>query len=281
MNERYLELSLGRARVLETGSGTPLLMLHGMGLSNSANTFDTIAPLLATRYRVIAPDLLGFGKGTRTVEDGPTFELMVEHLRELMDTLELARAVVVGHSMGGWTGVHLAYQSPDRVAKLVLLNAAGLNAQIAPGIGGLSEVPALEALRAQVHREFRDKAKAADALVDRIARTQHEMLSQPNALRSLDPLLRIMQSPALRARVLLHRRIGRVKAPALVVWGTGDPMDPYPTWNEEYERLGGDMSRSTKPWVIPGARHVRFDTGHYTHWEQPEALARLITEFVG
>lgn len=280
IQEHYIDLSLARTRYLESGTGPALLMLHGMGHSSSADSFEIVMPMLARHYRVIAPDLLGFGKGDRQIEAGPTFDLMLEHLREFMDALGIARANVAGHSMGGWTAAHLAYQSPDRVAKLVLLNAAGLNAQIAPNVGAIKEVPPLAKLAEQARREFRDPSKATDAVVDAIARSRHTMLSQPNALHSLDPLLAIMQSPTLRARTMLHRRLSKITAPALVIWGAGDVMDPYPTWTAEFERLGGEMARSSKPWVIPGARHVLLPTNHYSHWELPEEIARLLGEFL-
>jgi pimeloyl-ACP methyl ester carboxylesterase len=278
--EHYLDLSLGRCRYLEAGSGTPLFLLHGMSHLNSAETFDEIMPELARQHRVIAVDLLGFGKGTREVEAGPTFELMLEQLRELMDHLGIARAAFAGHSMGGWTAMLLAYQSPERVSRLVLLNSAGLNAQISPSVGALAALPPYEKLVEQVKREFRNPARATEARVAGIARTRQEVLAMPNALRSLDPLLHIMQTPTLRPRYMLHRRLAHISAPTLVIWGAGDVIDPYPTWTAEYESLAGDMRRSTKPWTIPGARYVLMQTGHYSHWEEPERVAELIRTFL-
>lgn len=280
MEDRFLDLGLGRTRYIEAGAGAPVLLLHGMGMSNSANTFDTIIPGLARHFRVLALDQLGFGKGARDVKEGPTFELILGHVREFMDALGLEDAHVVGHSMGGWMAAHLAYQSPNRVKTLVLLNAAGLNAQPAPVVRAMTEVPSLEKLVEQVWGEFRDRSKVSEAQVRHLALRRHEALSQPNGLQSLDPLLRIMSTADIRSRYMLHRVLPHIKVPTLVLWSTGDVMDPYPTWTAEHARLQGDMSKSSKPWLIPGARYVMADAGHYTHWELPEYTVGLIRDFI-
>jgi len=277
--EKFLDLSLGKTRFIEAGSGDPVILLHGMGMSNSANTFDTIIPGLAKSFHVLALDQLGFGKGTRDVKEGPTFELVLEHLREFMDTVGVRQANIAGHSMGGWMAAHFAYQSPDRVKKLAMLNAAGLNVQISPGVGGMTQVPPVEKIAGQVKHGLFDQASLTAEQIDHFAKMQHEMLSQPNGLNSLAGLLHIMQTPDLRARYMLHRRLAHIKVPSLVLWGTGDVMDPYPTWTQEYDKLHGDMSKSSKPWVIPGAKYVMVKTGHNTHWEMPEFTVNLLTDF--
>ena len=279
VQEHFIDLSLGRTRYLESGSGEPLLMLHGMGMSNSAHSFDPVLPGLARHFRVLAPDLLGFGKGEREVREGPTFELILEQLREFLERLELKRVNLAAHSMGGWVAGHLAYQSPERVKKLALLNAAGLNSQPAPNVKAMEQVPPLEKEIELVRAEFHDKTRATDEFVQRMARVRHGMLSMPNALHSLDTLLHMMHVPELRSRYMLHRRLRHIGVPALVLWGTADVMDPYPTWTSEYSRLGGDLSKSSKPWIIPGARYVMADTGHYTHWEMPDYTVGLLADF--
>ena len=73
VTEHRIALTCGENRYLEAGNGPPLLLLHGMGIATSANSHDLLIPHLATRFRVLAPDLLGFGLGTRQVQAGPTF----------------------------------------------------------------------------------------------------------------------------------------------------------------------------------------------------------------
>ena len=277
--EKFLDLIVGRTRYLEAGAGEPLILLHGMGQANSANSFDTVIPGLAQQFHVYALDQLGFGKGTREVAEGPTFELIMEQIREFMDRLGIPQACVAGHSMGGWMAAHLAYQSPNRVKKLAMLNAAGLNVGASAGVKPMDAVPSVEQLAGLIREGMVNKGKEMDPVVAHYAQVQHDMLSQPNAAHSLDPLLHLMLTPDLRTRYMLQQRLSHIAMPTLVLWGTGDVMDPYPTWSKEYDKLKGDMSKSSKPWVIPGARYVLVDTGHYTQWEMPEYTVNLLTEF--
>lgn len=279
-HEKFVDLSLGRRRYLEAGNGVPLLMLHGMGITNSADTFEPIFEGLSEQFHVYALDMLGWGKGVRTIPEGPTFDLIVDDIREFMDKLGIAQAHLAGHSAGAWMAAHLAYQSPGRVIRLILMNGAGLNGTPSPRVGALAQPPTLDELKEGVRQAFTGASKAPAALVETQSQAQFDALSQPGALHSLDTLLHQMLTPEIRARYMLQRRIGKISVPALVFWGAGDVMDPYPTWTQEFEALKGDMSKSSKPWVIPGAKYVLLPTGHYSHWEMPDHTLKLITDFL-
>jgi pimeloyl-ACP methyl ester carboxylesterase len=278
--EQSTDLTLGRARWLEAGEGEPLFLLHGMGMYSSANLFDFVIPSLAAKFHVIAPDWLGFGKGVRVLDEGPTFELMLEHLRELMDHLGLESANVVGHSMGGWLSAHFAYQSPLRVRKLMMLCAAGMNSAPAASIR-FERVPTADELRSMFRSSMLHPEAADSRIIDAAVANCVEMVSMPGALQSLDPLLHQMETPKLRLRYMLQRRLPHIRVPSMMAWAEGDPFEPYPTWNAEWTKVNGDVSRSSKPWTIPGARFARLPTGHWPHLEQPAKLSALILDFFG
>jgi pimeloyl-ACP methyl ester carboxylesterase len=279
VHERRIDLTCGHSRYLEAGDGPPVLLLHGMGVASSANGFDLLIPHLAGQFRVLAPDLLGFGLGTRRVEAGPTFELIVDQLREFMDRLGLDRAHVVGHSLGGWVGNLLAYESPQRVRRLVALCSAGLNVQPAAGIRA-SAIPTRAQLGALVRGWLHDPARVSDGDLTRLVDGLVAAANAPGALESLDPLLAQQETPALRARYLLMRRLPFVTTPTLVIWGEHDPLEPYPVWKDEAPRLAGDMSRSSRPWRAPHARFASLPARHYPHWELPAETAALIAPFL-
>ncbi|MSQ71117.1 MAG: alpha/beta hydrolase [Betaproteobacteria bacterium] len=278
VSERSETLTLGKIRWLEAGEGPPVLLLHGMGMYSSANLFDFVIPAVAARMHVIAPDWLGFGLGVRNLDEGPTFELMLDHLREFMDVVGLKRAHVLGHSMGGWLAAQFAYQSPSRVEKLIMLCAAGMNRAPATSIR-FETVPTKEELRSMFRGSMKHPDLADTAILESAVATAERMVNAPGALRSLDPLLHQMETPSLRDRYMLQRRLPHIAVPSLMAWGEADVFEPYPTWNGEWESLKGDMSRSSKPWIIPGARFVRLPTGHWPHVEQPEKTAGLILDF--
>lgn len=277
--EHRIALTCGENRYLEAGNGPPLLLLHGMGVASSANSHDLLIPHLAARFRVLAPDLLGFGLGTRQVEAGPTFELILDQLREFMDRLGLAQVHVVGHSLGGWLGGLLAYQSPQRVQRLVLLSSAGLNREPAAGVGAKLQA-SRDQLRELVRGWLHDPARLSGAELEQVVDGLYAAAAAPGAASSLDPLLAQMQSPAVRERYMLHRRLPYISVPTLMLWGEHDALDPYPTWSAQFDALAGDMHRCGKPWAPPGAHFAKLPCGHYPQWELPQQTAELIGDFL-
>jgi len=117
----------------------------------------------------------------------------------------------------------------------------------------------------------------------------------PGALESQMGLSNQMGIPEARKFFLLQRMFPYIKTPTLVMWGrgggkpisadwpqagTGDTMDPYPTWTEEWDRIGGDISKSSKPWTIPGAKYQPMNTGHNVHWEVPDQFVATVSDFL-
>jgi pimeloyl-ACP methyl ester carboxylesterase len=279
VNEHHIKLACGDSRYLEAGAGPPLLLVHGMGVATSANSLEMLIPYLATRFRVLAPDLLGFGLGTRQVEAGPTFDLILDQLREFMDRLDLTQAHWVGHSLGGWLGGLFAYQSPQRLCGLVMLCSAGLNRAPAPGVGAKLQ-PSREQLRDLVRGWLSDPNRLNATDLEQAVDGMCAAAAAPGAVGSLDPLLAQMQSAAVRERYMLHRRLAYIAVPTLMVWGEHDALDPYPTWSAEFDALAGDMHRSSKPWASPCARFAKLPCGHHPQWELPQQTASLVGDFL-
>lgn len=100
-----------------------VMLLHGS--PGSSRDFRRLGPLLAQRFRVVAPDLPGFGRSTRKVPDY-SIHAHAHYVRALLDELGLERAHLVGFSMGGGVALHLADDAPERVRSVVLLSAIGL-----------------------------------------------------------------------------------------------------------------------------------------------------------
>ncbi|MGK2941275.1 MAG: alpha/beta fold hydrolase [Immundisolibacter sp.] len=279
VEEHHIKLSCGDNRYLEAGDGPPLLLVHGMGVATSANSVEMLIPHLAPRFRVLAPDLLGFGLGTRQVEAGPTFDLILEQLREFMDRLGLAQVHWVGHSLGGWLGGLFAYQSPQRLGRLVMLCGAGLNREPAPGVGARLQ-PSREQLRELVRGWLSDPGRLSTTELERVVDGMRAAAAAPGAADSLDALLAQMQSVAVRERYMLHRRMPYISVPVLMAWGEHDALDPYPTWSAEFDALGRDMHRSSKPWAPAGARFAKLPCGHHPQWELPQQAAALAGDFL-
>src|SRR6516164_6097132 len=125
-----------RTNYIAAGAGRPLILVHGSGPGVTAYAnWKGVIPGLAERFRVLAPDMIGFGY-TQVPEAVEVFDLdlWVDHLVGFMDALEVARAAFVGNSYGGALSLALAARHPERVERLVLMGAAGLRFDITPGL---------------------------------------------------------------------------------------------------------------------------------------------------
>ena len=110
------------------GEGPPILLIHG--ITSSARTWREVMPALAEHHEVIAPDLLGHGRSAKPRGD---YSLggYASGLRDLLTILGIGRVTVVGHSLGGGVAMQFAYQFPNRLGRLVLVDSGGLGNEVA------------------------------------------------------------------------------------------------------------------------------------------------------
>src|SRR3954465_7316866 len=112
------------------GSGGPVvLLIHG--ITGNARQWDDIVPLLAQRYTVVAPDLLGHGESAKPRGDY-SLGAYAASVRDLLVALGHRRATVVGHSLGGGVAMQFAYESPPFAERLVLVSSGGIGREVHP-----------------------------------------------------------------------------------------------------------------------------------------------------
>jgi pimeloyl-ACP methyl ester carboxylesterase len=241
--------------LFEAGSGNALLWLHG------ANGFDPAHPFVkpfAERRRLIVPSHPGFGKsGLPGWLDRPD-DIAIIYL-ELLDRLGLARAEIVGCSLGGWIAAEMASMAPERVAKLVLVGPAGVKVGASDklDIPDIWAMPQDEVNKLIYHDPVRmamDPAKFSDEQLSILLRNR-----ETTALLTWEPW---MHNPKLKHR--LHR----VKAPTLFVRGVSDGLMSA-AYVEAYAKL------------VPGARTTTIAAaGHAPQIEQPAAFAAAVLPFL-
>src|SRR6202046_1057995 len=119
------------------GSGPVILLIHGIG--DNSTTWETVQSKLAQRFTVVAVDLLGHGQSDKPRADY-SIAAYANGMRDLLSVLEIERATVVGHSLGGGVAMQFAYQFPHLVERLVLVGAGGVtkDVNIALRLPGLS-----------------------------------------------------------------------------------------------------------------------------------------------
>ncbi len=278
--EKYQEVTQGQIRYYEAGSGKDLLLLHGMGVYTSADTFQFMFEPLAEKYHVIAIDYLGFGKSSRVLGNGPTFDVIVDGIREFQDQVGFGAAHVIGHSAGPWFGGILAYESPDRVASLIGIGPAGMNVTPVASVSGYQK-PSVESAYASNSNSVYEGSKFTDEMAHEMAKQMISYAEREGAFGGLQPLVDQMANPDTRKSYLLQRRMPFLKMPVFYIWGESEGMEPSPTWTEEWEETGGDPGKGSKPWVAPNMKfHIVRGATHNVHWEQPQLMVELVSDFI-
>jgi pimeloyl-ACP methyl ester carboxylesterase len=252
--EETLRIGGKTIQLFTGGEGPPVLYLHGAGIFRWMPVHDR----LATGRRVYLPVHPGFG-ASQGLDEIETMEDLVFHTLDVMDALGLAHADVVGLSLGGWLAAELAVRHPERVQRLVLVDAAGTRV---PGI----ERPDLFLAPPPRAREllFSDPTSAlATSLVpDAPPPERMEM-----ALRGREAAARLLWNPHVAYRTLT-RRLGRIKAPTLIVWGAQDRLLPLALGEAYHHGIAGSTLT-----VIDRC-------GHLPPFEQPERFAETVLSFL-
>ena len=259
-DRRMLEVAGKQVRLLVGGSGPPLLYLHGLG--GDVEWLEA-HERLAARYSVHLPAHPGFAESTGVEQVDDVFDDVL-HYVDLLDTLGLRRVPVVGSSLGGWLAAELAALYPERVERLVLVDAVGLWIDAAP-IKELfgSTPPELAAML--YHDQTHPIAQMMRAITSIADIPEEVALPQ---LRALEAGARIGWNPYLHDPKL-EGRLRRVTAPTLVLWGAQDGLVP---------RVYGERYRDR----IKGARLEVIDRcGHLPAIERPEAFAEKVLGFLG
>ena len=248
-----------RCRVLEGGSGVPLVFLHGAGGLLADNPF---LDQLAARYHVFAPELPGYGDSTgdELLEDMLDFTL---HGWDVVAALGLTRPHLVGHSMGGMIAAEMAAVAPRDLDRLVLVNAAGLwiEEHPIPDIFAMLPGQLVELLFQDPVAGMTLLTGGADFSDMEVFKTYY--LAQQRRLAMAGKIL----FPIPNRRV--SKRLYRVTARTLVLWGGADRLI-VPAYAERWAGL------------IPNARVALVpDAGHMLPYEQPETFVGAVSRFLG
>lgn len=259
----------------QAGSGPVLVMIHG--IAGSSGTWVPIMPLLAERYTVIAPDLLGHGESAKPRGDY-SLGAYASGIRDLLGVLGHERATVVGHSLGGGVAMQFAYQFPQMAERLVLVCSGGLGKEVSPLLRALS-LPGTEyllpaILAPQIHsvvgtvgRVFGRFGLRADPFMGEVWNAWSR-LTDVRAQRAFIHTIRAVidiagQRVSARDRLYLANEI-----PTMIVWGDRDQVIPV-----SHAYVAHDL--------MPGSRlEIVENAGHFLPIERPEVLDRLLHDFM-
>jgi pimeloyl-ACP methyl ester carboxylesterase len=272
-HQRWVTVAGKPVNVIDMGQGDPIVFIHG--LSGAWVNWLENLPHFARDHRVIAMDLPGFGQSPMPAGkiSIPGYGRIVD---ELLDTLGIQRAVIVGNSMGGFIGAEIAIQFSTRVEKLVLISAAGISIEhqrnepvlrvleilddiLILGGGWAATKSAGLAGRPRARRQIMKLvAYDAEKLPAALIAEQVKGSGKPGFVPALDAL----------TDYPIRDRLSAIECPVLVVWGAKDRLVPV---RDAY----------TFGELIPNARVVVWpDTGHVAMLERPSGFNALVDAFL-
>jgi 4,5:9,10-diseco-3-hydroxy-5,9,17-trioxoandrosta-1(10),2-diene-4-oate hydrolase len=263
--------------VAEAGSGAPVVMLHGggpgaSGVSNYSRNIDA----LAEHFRVIVPDMPGYGRSAKGVDQSDPFGYLADMIRGLIDELGIGTACLVGNSYGGAAALRLALDTPERVGKLVLMGPGGIGTTRGAPTAGLRSLlsyyggdgPSRDKLAAFIRNYLvYDGASVPDTLIE----TRYAASVDPEVVA--DPPLRRPSGPAAlrtlwRMDLTRDKRLKHLQTPTLVLWGRDDKVN---------RPSGGPMLAN----LMPNADLVMTSrTGHWMQWERADLFNRVAVDFL-
>lgn len=255
-----------RVAYRDEGSGEAILLIHGMG--GSSKTWSGVIPLLAEKYRVIAPDLLGHGQSDKPRGDYSVGAFAVL-LRDLLDELGVTRVTVVGHSLGGGVAMQFAHQHRQYCERMVLISSGGFGGDVGRVLRLLS-LPGSEIVLPMLASR---PAVAAGNAVRALVGSSHRFAARP-ALSNRDnrkAFLRTLRSVVdFRGQAVsaINRLCCSDDLPALIISGDQDGVIPV-----EHARAAHATMSNSRLHVLEGIHH-------HPPTEAPEQVAALIIDFL-
>lgn len=250
------------------GAGDPVVLIHGFPMAS--RLWSEFVPEFAAGHRLIVVDLPGFGRSDPPSAARNGCGAHAAAIHALLDDLQVERAFIVGHGMGGGVAQAFAVQWPTRVAGLVLVSSAGFGvkprgmARLARALGPLARHTPPALLAGLVHGSVR-----------------HGFADPDRSHLTLDTCLRNFTTPSGRDALASHlttmrycdtaswsTRLAEIDVPAAVVWGAEDPFYPVALGQRLHESLKGSSFT-----VIPGA-------AHFVPEDSPDALRRAIEPLI-
>ncbi|WP_322062912.1 alpha/beta hydrolase [Paraburkholderia sp. J63] len=268
---RHVEHGPYRTRIIEAGEGPALVMMHGGG--GHAEAFSRNVERLSKHFRVICPDFIWHGQSScPAFVDGNWCRQFTDQILSLLTALGIERASFEGESLGGWVAMDVALRFAQRVEKIILNTAWGMdmgterNGEMASlreaSINALRN-PSRETIERRMHW-LMPLGGTTDEIVDvRLA-----LWSRPQTRDALIAYYEHLFAPECKNYLFRAPDLARIEVPTLLLWTEKNPV------------AGPDTAEAMAR-AIPDSRvHIVADAAHWPQWERPEEHDRVVTEFL-
>ena len=251
---------------LEAGAGEPIVMLHGSGpgVSAMANWQYNIGAL-SQRFRVLAPDIVGFGATKRPDDIVYSLRTWTDHVWALLDAHGIEKTAIVGNSLGGRIALQMATDRPDRITKMVLMGAPGVGMTLTEGLAALRAYqPSHDAMRDLLRNYFAvDPAMITDELVE----IRHQDSIADGAYEAYRTMFFDPRHAGSELGIT-EDEVRAITTPALLVHGREDKVVPMQV---SVTMLG----------LLPNADlHVFSACGHWTQIERADEFSALVSDYL-
>lgn len=267
---RFLNLGGQRVFYHRRGRGAPVVLIHGFLVSHYA--WRHVIPQLSEGHDVIAFDLPGFGESDRPPPVEFRYDVLgyMETVVGVLDALEIERAALVGHAIGGGIALVTAARRPERVSRIAVVDPLVYPFKLppevlpllVPGVGPIlfRTLYTRGIIRRYMKNDlYRDPALVTDEWVDYV----WERLNRPGGFEAAHAVVRSSSDPRVVAEALRA-----VRAPALVAWGADDHLFAA----ENAPRLAEEL---------PGSElHIIPECGHAPPEEKPDELVKVLAPFL-
>jgi 2-hydroxymuconate-semialdehyde hydrolase len=253
---------------LEAGSGSPVLLLHGGEFGGEAEVcWEHTIPALAKHFRVIAPDLLGFGQTAKIIDFVDGRMRRIRHFARFVDVMGVAGAPCIGNSMGGMLLLFDAGSTPPllKPRKIVSINGGGALTESEHTNALFAYDGSTESMRKVVEALFHgERWYRDDAYIERRRATS----LAPGAWEAIAAARFRRPKEYQEARAPSGIDYARIEAETLVIAGERDKIKPHGWWEE----LTSQMANARAA-IVPEA-------GHCPQIEQPAIVNRLLLDFL-
>lgn len=252
----------------EYGQGEPLLLIHGY--TSNSYTWNDVAPELAKHYRVITPDVVGFGLSSKPEDGNYNYEGFANYLAEFLDKIGVGKVNIGGNSMGGGISIRFALDHPERVKKMILIDSAGIAHDRKSIIFTMLSTPGINSFFGSLNSPFftafslREMAFYDDSLV---TPEKAQAYFVPFTTKgTLNAAARTMKENDWGG---LEARLPEITTPTLIIWGDKDALIAPPlayVFNKQ----------------IPGSELLMLEKcGHMPQEEMPAKTAAAMISFLG
>jgi 2-hydroxy-6-oxo-octa-2,4-dienoate hydrolase len=255
-----------KTNYLEAGSGPAVVLIHGSGPGVTAYAnWRLVIPALAEQFRVIAPDMVGFGFTERPGDIEYGVQTWADQVVGVLDALGIDKASVVGNSFGGAIGLRIAAQHPDRIDRLVLMGSMGVDFPITEGLERVwGYEPSFENMR-KVLDVF---AYNRELVPDELAEVRYRASMQPGFQESYSAMFPAPRQRWVGAMRTSEDEIRKIPHETLIVHGREDRVIPVET------------SLTLMQLIDRSELHVYSHCGHWTQIERSAHFNRLVRDFL-